>query len=191
MELGTLDHDYTWHENHWAGDSKLAVRFYMDVLPDETASKATGMRKFRDAEMVQIQVPGDRNNIIVREVREDDRVRFEKLYERFKQGLDEQATGYPLREWPAMTRAMAEELRYLGFHTVEQVANANDAALGKYPGLREVATRAKHWLALQEGAAPAEKLQTQVEELQKQIQALQAQLQTQAQTQAKVSSAKA
>lgn len=176
MELGTLDHDYKWHEDQWAGDSKLAVRFYMDVLPDEEASKQTGMRKFRDAEMVMIQVPGDRNNVVIREVRVDDRVRFEKLYEKFKQGVEEQASGFPLREWPAMTRAMAEELRYLGFHTVEQVANANDAALGKYPGLREVSVRARQWLALQEGAAPAEKLQAQVEELTAQLKALQAQV---------------
>ena len=174
MELGTLDHDYTWHENQWAGDSKLSVHFFQDVLPDPVASAAAGYRKFRDVEMVTIMVPGDKNNVVTREVRSDDRERFAKHYERFKAGVVEQASGYPLSEWPAMSRAMATELKYLGFHTVEQVANAADGVLGKYPGLREVSARAKNWLLAQEGAAPIEKLQSQVEQLQAQLAALQA-----------------
>lgn len=169
MELAELEYDHTIHERERAGDDKLYIRFSMDVVPDVEATKATGMRKFRDAEMIQIMVPGDKRNIIVREVRDDDRERFPKQYKMFRDGADEQITGYPLKEWTGCTRAMAEEFKYLGFRTVEQIASANDSILSKYPGMREIQTRAKTWLEAQKSAAPLEQLQSALETRDQQI----------------------
>ncbi len=136
------------------------VRFYKDIIPDLEQTKATGIKKFRDCVMIQIMVPGDRRNIIVREVRDDDKLRFTKHWERFQSSDEETLDGYPLAQWALLSRAQVEELKYLGFRTVENVALANEAAFSKYPGLRELSRRAAAWLEAQNGAAPIEKMQS-------------------------------
>jgi hypothetical protein len=158
-----LEFDHKVFEQDRAGDDKLFVTFYPDVLPDEAASAATGIRKFRDADMIRIIIPGSKTNIIDREVRDDDKVRFPKQWERYKAGDSEQVIGFPLKEWPLATRAIAEELKYLGFRTVEQVAGASDAIASKYPGFRELQRRAKIWLEAQESAAPVQRMQSELE----------------------------
>jgi hypothetical protein len=174
--LAELDYDHTMHEREHAGDEKLYVRFFPEVLPDVEASDATGMRKFKDVTMVQIMVPGAKYNIVVREAREDDLARFPKQYDLYKAGKDEDLTGFPLREWPLCTRAMTEELRYLGFRTVEHVANATDGAMGKNPGLRELQKRAASWLQLQKETAPLEQALSAIEHRDKEIAAMKAQM---------------
>lgn len=176
MPLAELEYDHTVYERTNAGDEKLHVHFFMDVLPDPDASAQAGMRKFRDAEFVSIMVPGDKRNIVVREVRESDIERFPKQYKMFKDGAGEQVLGFPLKEWAGVTRAMVEEFKYLGFHTVEQIAEASDGILSKYPGLREIQVRAKNWLDAQASAAPLERLQAEVESRDKQMAAMQGQI---------------
>jgi hypothetical protein len=177
MELAELDYDFQLHEDQRAADSKLFVRFFIDILPDTDATEKTGIRKFRDVEMVTIMVPGDKRNVVTREVREEDKNRFPKVYEHFKKGLSDVPDGFPLSQWPMATRSLVEELKYMGFHTVESVANAAEQVMGKYPGLRELQRRAKAWLQAQEGAAPIEKMQAELEKRDLEIKALQAQMQ--------------
>lgn len=174
-QLAELDYDHTWHENERAGDSKLYVYFFEETLPDPDASERDGIRRFRDATMIHIQVPGDRNNIVVREAREDDKQRFEKQYSKYQEGKTDQQSGFPLKEWPLISRSVATELKFLGFHTVEQVASASDNQI-KYPGLREISRRAKTWLEAQQGAAPLEKMATELEKRDSTIKALQDQV---------------
>lgn len=180
MQLDELDYDHNLHQQEFAGDDKLFVRFYTDILPDEEKTKETGIRKFREAEMIQIITPGDRRNIIVREVRELERVRFAEKYAKFKAGQTVQDVGFPLSEVTWLSKAIIEELKYLGFSTVEHVAQANDAACSKYPGLREISRRAKQWLEAQKSDAPLQKLNSALEEAQKKIAALEASIEAQA-----------
>lgn len=174
--LAELEYDHTLYEKDRAGDDKLYVRFFQDVLPDPEESARTGMRKFRDADMVTIMVPGDKRNIITREARPDDQERFAKQWKMYKADHEEQLQGYPLKEWPLISRSMAEEFKYLGFRTVEHIANASDAVLSRYPGMREVQSRAKTWLAAQADAAPLERLQTELKTRDEQIAAQAAQM---------------
>lgn len=174
--LETLDYDHTVHEAREKHDDKLMVRFYKDVVPDEAGTKDAGYKKFREAIMVQIVVPGNRRQITIREAREDDIRRFEKHYNRFKANDEVQMDGFPLAQWPLMTRAQVEELRYFHFYTVEHVANAQESVMSKYPGLRELSRRAQAWLTTQKEAAPVEKLQTQIDDLAQQNKVLQEQI---------------
>lgn len=176
MELAQLEYDHTWHQQDRGGDEKLHVRFYSEVLPDEEASAKTGMRKFRDAVIVSIVVPGDKRNITIREARPDDIERFAKQYKAFADNQEEFGGGTPLKEWALITRAMAEEFRYLGFHTVEQIRDASDGVIGRYPGMREIQVRAKVWLEAQAGAAPAERLQNELEKRDAELAAMKAQM---------------
>lgn len=175
-QLAELEYDHTWHEKERAGDEKLHVRFYTEVLPDEEASQKAGIRKFRDAVIVAIVVPGDKRNITIREARPDDIERFAKQYKAFADNQEEFGDGTPLKEWALITRAMAEEFKYLGFHTVEQIAGASDGVIGKYPGMREIQNRAKIWLEAQAGAAPAERLQNELERRDAELAAMKSQM---------------
>ncbi len=180
MPLAELDYDYRIHEQPHKGDEKLYVRFYRDILPDEHATQQTGIRKFRDAEFIQIMVPGDKRSVVVREVRESDKLRWPAVYKKFSEGSGEHIEGYPLAQWPLATRAMVEELKYLGFVTVEQVASATDLACSKHPGLRELSRRAQGWLQAQKDAAPIEKLNSELEKRDAEMAALKASLEEQA-----------
>jgi len=162
MALAELEYDHTWHQQDFAGDEKLHVRFYQEVLPDPEASAIAGYRKFRDADIVSIVIPGDKHTVTIREVREDDKIRFAKKYEAYRAGQEDTDAGYPLKEWPLINRAMTEEFKYLGFHSVESIAYASDTTIGKYPGMREIQRRAQAWLAAQSSAAPLERLQSEL-----------------------------
>ena len=176
MNLETLEFDHTLFESRTKGDEKLYVRFFPDIVPDVDATAATGIRKFRDATMIQIMVPGDKRNVVIREAREDDKQRFAATHKKYEEGNSAVLDGFPLAQWPLASRAMVEELKYLGFVTVEHVANANDSACSRYPGLRELKTRATSWLQAQADAAPIEKLNTAIETKDKEIGALKQQM---------------
>ena len=176
MKLDELDYDFQVHEDRHKMDHKLVVRFFKEVMLDVEASKEAGHKKFRDAVMIQIMVPGDRRHIVVREVRPDDIQRFNEKYTKFMANEQTEVDGYPISQWPAVTRAQAEELKYLGFHTVENLAETSEAVMSKYPGLREISRRASAFIMAQKESAPVEKLQGQIDDLAKQNEVLQMQL---------------
>jgi len=94
----------------------------------------------------------------------------------FQQGETEIGNGTRLEEWSPMPRSMVEELRFFGFRTVEHIAEANDGAMSKMPGLREWSSRAKAFLkaahdssAITKAEAERAKLQAEVDALKEQV----------------------
>src|SRR6185369_1173847 len=131
------------------GDETLFVVFYKGVVRNETRSIEEGRPIYDDVECVRVMVPGDRNNVVDRPASEHDKRRFAKQYEMFKQGTKEedQISGTRLIDWPFVTRAQSEELKYLGIRTVEHVAEARDDVCAKVPGLTSLKQNAAAWLA--------------------------------------------
>lgn len=169
METYELDHTMFASDK---GDQSLFVHFYMHFSPDETKTREEGRPIFKDTEFIKIMAPGDRSNVVDRPVRPSDSLRFPIQYAKFKNRDGLQAVGTPLEQWPIITRAMAEELKYLGFQTVEQVANARDSVLGSHAGLRSLSDKAKAFIEISKGnTAPIEGLQAQLNEAQSQIKA--------------------
>lgn len=146
-------------------DKNLYVRFFVDAVQDLEKTTLEGRPIFRDAEMVEIRVRGDRNNIVIREVTPQDKKRFKAAYADFKSDGEKLSSGTPLSQWPAMSRSMVEELKYLGFRTVEDVAAAEELAFNKVMGLRAMAEKAKYFLEQAKGLAPLDTLQAKVDEL--------------------------
>lgn len=142
----TLDHDFTAHQRQFAGDEKLFKMFYEGFVPLEQETLEAGRPIFKDVVMLRIITPGNRDNIVDREMQPFDKIRFRDAWERFQKGQSEIGDGTRLAEWPLVSRSMSEELKFMGFHTVEQVAEANDAACMKITGLRELKARAAAWL---------------------------------------------
>lgn len=157
--------------NDWtrpgSGDERLLVVFYMGIVQDEAASAEQGRPIFRDTEMVRIFTPGDKSNVIDRPVRSTDKQRFAQAYAAFKNGggEEEQVIGTPLKEWPAVGRAMAEELRHLGIRTVEAVAEVRDDVCMRVPGLTGLKQAAQVWLDKAKATAVATKSAKEMEAL--------------------------
>lgn len=148
--METIDYDPRVHTTD-EGDKKLYVVFRNHYVKDEVKSIAEGRFVSLPTVFCKIFVPGDRNNVVDRPVRPDDQFRFAQQWARFQAGQAQSAIGLPLEEWPAVTAGMIEELKYLGFQTVEQVADANDGAAQKFMGIQDLKNKAKAYLALANG----------------------------------------
>jgi len=147
--METFDGDHNVFSRQNAGDDTLFVVFYSGVVKNEFRTNEEGRPIFDDVECVKVIVPGDKNSVIDRPASAQDKQRFSKQYGLFKAGLseEEQVTGTRLSDWPYITRAQAEELRYLGIRTVEQLANVRDDIVGRVPGLVGLKQHAGVWLA--------------------------------------------
>jgi len=155
--------DHTIFSQPGKGDDSLFVQFRMFYVVDEAESKSQGRRICRDTEFVRIICPGDRLNIIDRPATREDKARFSRQYGLFTQNKEQRADGTPLAEWPVVTRGMAEELTYLGFTTVEQLACANEQHSDKIPAFSALKAKALGYLEIAKGnTAPLEKLSSEL-----------------------------
>jgi len=172
--MDTYDHDHNLFANPGAGDEKLYVQFYDHYLLDSSASALEGRKIFKDTTFVKIFSPGDKNNIIDRPATEEDKQRFAQRYAKFKANEEQRSEGTPLAEWPIISRSMAEELKYMGFDTVEQIAGASDTSVSKYGMLTNLRSRAAAYIEVAKGStAPIDKLVSEAEDQRLMIKQLQ------------------
>jgi hypothetical protein len=146
------------------GDEHLAVRFFRKAARDDVASAAEGIMRFKEVDMIQIMVPGDRDNVIVRPAGAGDINRFGKQYEDWKRNsTSEQLNGTPLELWGKLSLAQVEEYRYIGVRTIEQLSQLSDSACMKMPGSLDLKRRAAEFISLQKDEAPLRKVQAELE----------------------------
>lgn len=170
--MDALDHDHAIHTTRGAGDEKLFVTFRNHYMLNEEKTATEGRPIYDDMPFVRIVTPGNRDSVIDRPTRPDDKFRFSKQYAMFVAGESEIGNGTRLEEWSPMPRSMVEELRYFNFRTVEHVAEAGDAVLSKMPGLREWQARAVAFLAAAKDSAVVTRAEADKKELQSQIDVL-------------------
>lgn len=170
--MDSLDYDHKIHITPNAGDENLLVRFFIDAVEDQKASALAGRKIFKDVEWIDIRIPGNRNEIVIRPVRpigpQNDIDRFPRHYAAFKAriGKDaEQVIGTPLSAWPwaGMTRSRVEELKFLNIRTVEQLAGIPDSMGGKLMGFQAMKQAAAAYLESTKASAPIARLQAQLE----------------------------
>lgn len=161
------------------GDDRLGVLFYMRTVEDKERTLAEGRKCFKEREFVKIMVPGDRLNIIDRPVQRtgvaptDDTLRFPKQYAKFKAQVEQVAhDGTPLALWPAVSPALAEELRYINIFTVEQLAELADTYVSKVPRGHELKRKAADFVAALKDQAVVNKLQSELEQRDNEIETL-------------------
>lgn len=159
-----LDYDHKVFTQREA-DKQLAVRFYMEAVHNEEKSGEAGRPIYDDVEFIEKRVRGDRNNIVMRPARPDDKQQFREAYKDFKSGEESPLSGTPLKEWPSITKSMLEELKHLGFFTVEQLAEASDSVCSKFAGLQTYKQKAKVYLEFAKGNAPIEKYLGELQEI--------------------------
>jgi chaperonin cofactor prefoldin len=165
-------------------------RFYLVPREDRAASAEQGRPIFKDKEYLEIFCAGNENNIIRRPASDMDKRRFSKEYALFKSGDEEQLVGTPLSEVAWIPRTRIEELSYMKIRTVEALADLDDSACSRAPGLYELKRKAGFWLKKSEDAAPFTELAKENEEMAKRIAVLEKSLEA-SNSQAAKSKAKA
>lgn len=173
METFDTDHNLFTRQN--AGDETLFVVFYLGIIQNEARTVEEGRAIFDDVECIRIIVPGDKNSVVDRPASKQDKQRFAKQYALFQQGAkeDEQVSGTRLSDWPYLSRAQAEELRYLGIKTVEQLSTVRDDITARVPGLVGLKQHAAVWLAKATKSAEAAQFTKQLQEAQSGLASLQ------------------
>lgn len=157
--------------------SGVFPKFSLRSVQHKAASEQAGRPIFKDVEWLDIIIAGDKNTQVSRKVNDLDKKRFAQHYQAFKQGLVAPTTGTPLKEWPILTPAQVDELKYLNFLTVESVAEMSDAAMQSIGmGGRELKNKAKAWLASALKGATSQKLVAENERLSGEVDMLKDQL---------------
>ena len=157
-------------------DKSLLVRFFTHPIQNMDRTAAEGRPIFDDTEMIEIRVRGTKDNVVMRPIRPDDKLRFAMQYRHYKERTGELESGTPLKQWPAIGLSQAEELRHLGFTTVEHLADAKDSVVMSIPGMQSLKNKAKAFLDLSKGVAPIERIQKQLDEKTNEAETLKRQL---------------
>jgi hypothetical protein len=157
-------------------DERLFVQFYMGSIKNEDKSLTEGHPVFDARPFVKILVPGDRNTVVDTLADPQYQRRFPRQWQMFQQNEQQQMEGFPLREWPAITRAQAEEMNHLNVYTVEQLSTLPDVYGAKLMGFQTLKRKAETFLAAAKDSAFAEKVAAQNEELKNQLAATQQEL---------------
>lgn len=167
--------DFSPHD----GKKDLVIpRFHMEAIKNNVQSEAQGRPIFHNMEMIEIIIPGNRESIVNRFVRQEDRERWPAIYAAFKAGQEAPLDGTPIKEWAAIDRAQAEELAYFNVRTVEALAELSDAAMMKVSpmGGHALREKAKAWLEQAKGNAPLMEMQARAERAEADKAALERQL---------------
>jgi hypothetical protein len=134
-----------WDSNRFAGDDKLHVKFFTKAYRNDEKSMAANRPIYEDKDCIQIMVPGDKHNIIIRPVWDQDLQRWPQKWAQYKAGKEQIQSGTPLSRAPFMTEGAVEELAYLNIRTVEQLANLSDGNM-PFMGAAEYKRMAQEFL---------------------------------------------
>ena len=172
------------------GSNRLYVRFYNKkfievVAKDVTINQKTGEvrvlkteTKEVEREMVHVIVPGDKNEV-------DDfatdwhRREFWPQYKAFRSG-NNVPLGTAIEECTFISANVALELKYLGVHTLEQLADGSDLLCNQIPNgweLREYARAVVKANMENKGLAQVNVLKAELEKSQEMIAAMQKEMQ--------------
>lgn len=146
-------------QNRHKGDENLYVRFFLAPLQNKEKTLEEGRPIFEDKEFISIMVPGDKDNIVRREVRMGDAQRFPKHWAAFKNDQEEILEGTPLDQWPQITASQVQELKHFHIRTVEQLAEVNDSTAQQFMGINLLKGKAKEYLEASKEGAPVAMLQ--------------------------------
>jgi hypothetical protein len=168
------------------GDDKLIVKFFLGSVEIPFKSEQEGRPIFESRPYVTIITPGSRDSLTV-PVNDVHKRRFPAAWKRFEgsQEAHDEIHGMPLKEWPMVTRAQAEEMAFLNVFTVEQLADLADTHGQKMMNFHDLKRKAQAFVEAAKDGAFVQRITAENQKLQDQITALQTQLQEQAQAFAK------
>jgi hypothetical protein len=152
--------------------SRVATRFFLK--PRLVSKPEDGEApKFKDVEFVEMFIPGDKNNIVVKPVDKRIKSLYRERYEAWKAGRQELIEGTPVEHLPGIMPSQVEELKYQKVRTVEELASLSDEILQRLGvGYRAVSANAQKYLERAASGAQDEKLRSEVSKKDAEIAAL-------------------
>jgi hypothetical protein len=125
----------------------VVPRFYMMPVEDPDATRREGRPIFKDVEMVEVMIPGDRLTRPHFIVEDQHRQRWPDVYAAFKRGAQQAMSGTPIEQWPIMTTSRVAEMKAIGIFTVESLADLSDAQVRELgPGAMQLREQARAFL---------------------------------------------
>ena len=176
-QVAEYNHEDFDPRNQDKADETLLVKFYYKSIPDKAASAEEGRPMFKEAEMIDIKVPGQRDGV-ARPATPRDKNRFPRHYAAFKNRMEAPSDGTPLTEWPAISRSFADQLSFANIKTVEQLAALNDNAMHNLPGIQNFKQKAKDWLEYTKDEAIVGRLRDEITERDAKIEELTGNMET-------------
>lgn len=152
-------------------DAQLLVKFSTHAELSQIKSKAAGTPIYDDVEIVTIMNPGEKEPVIV-QATDWHKHRFQRQYEAFKKGKEDQQGGTPLGLLFVGQPSTVKQLQACHIFTIQQLSMISDTAKSQIPMGQTLVDRAKAYLA-QAGAGQGFHA---MEEMQRQIEALKAKL---------------
>ena len=156
-------------------DKRLLVMFYRSTIKNEPKSIDAGRPIFDEIDLIKIITPGSRDSF-VGDATYEYQQRFPAQWGRYKAGLEQTASGTPLNTLPWMTLSQIEEFKAVGCHTIEQLVGMSDSVSQKFMGHHQLKQRAQLYLDSAKDAAPALKLQAELDKRDETIATLKAQV---------------
>jgi hypothetical protein len=142
------------------------VEFYQEAVYCEARSKIEGYKVYENRDYVKITQPGGRSTF-VGEVKTDPETKqpskfvlqYPKQWTQYKAQLEQVGDGIPIEQWAQLTKAQVLMLKSQHIHTIEQCAGLSDGDLARLGmGFDEYRKRAKLYLDNARGAAPIERI---------------------------------
>lgn len=156
---------------------QVAVGFGFMPMQDHKKSQTAGHPVFKDVEFCKIVVPGDKQSVYCQPAKDEDRHRFPKAYAAFKNRESTPLEGLPIEQWPQVTRAMSMTLKAMHVHTVEALAEVNDANLGNLGQFgRDLRAKAQAYVKQAGDSAALNKMAEEKRALEEQLKTMQQQL---------------
>lgn len=157
-------------------DQRLKVTFGLFPEIDQAESEKEARPIFKDAEYIQIMVPGERD-IVHRKVWKRDIERFPLHYAAFKNKQSQDlVSGTPLKLMPWITGGQAKELEYFNCSTVEQLANMPDSLSSKFIQIQKLKQLAKDYLQAAKEQAPLVQMRAELDKRDNEIEVLKRQM---------------
>lgn len=142
------------------------VKFHKHPVLQGKASQDAGRPIYKDEDYIEIQIPGQKNQIVNRKVKEKDKVDYPQEWANYEKGNDAALVGTPIDHLPGITPSKVNELRLLGVHTIEAMADLSESGIQKCGhGARDFVSRAKAYLGQE---SEIDNLKSSNEELAKQ-----------------------
>lgn len=176
FDFSNQELDNPGNNARWAGDKRLMVRFYRRAVLNNVRSAEAGRQIYDETDYIHITTPGDRLSNIDAPVEAEHKVRFAELWERYQKQQTEPQTGTPVTMAPWISVSLAQELKAMGIHTVEALAELPDVHASKLMGGNEIRRKAKAFLDSAAAGAEQSRLEAELAKRDNQIEALMAQM---------------
>jgi hypothetical protein len=144
------------------GDKRLFVVFHRGFELNEAKSTEAGRPVHDDVDLITIRVPGQRDTMVAR-ADYGYQQRFPTQWAQYKANAEQISSGTRLSEVTWLTPALVADLKAANVHTVEQLAGMSDSHGHVFMGFQGLKQRAQAYLEAAAGAAPALKLQAELE----------------------------